>query len=111
MEDVKLALKTLEALADQPGTSASGPVQSLLDRHFATARERLEAGSDPVQVIQEVITAVTRTKKEVEKGLKGWYNALGTVGKAVDKVNSVSQLHSQTLANHSGFPTEPSCYI
>jgi len=91
MEDIQTALTALEALSSQPGTSASGPIQSLLDRHFSTARERLEAGSDPAQVIQELITAVGKTKKEVEKGLKGWYNGLGAVGKAVDKVCTSSR--------------------
>jgi hypothetical protein len=86
MNDIHQALTALEALATQPGTSASGPLQTLLDGHFATARERLEAGSDPAQVVQELMAAVARTKKEVEKGLKGWYNGLGAVGKAVDKV-------------------------
>lgn len=89
MDDIHTALTALEALSSQPGTSASGPLQSLLDKHFLTARQRLESGSDPAQVIQELISAVARTKKEVEKGLKVWYNGLGTVGKAVDKVSPV----------------------
>lgn len=86
MDDIARALTTLEALASQPGSSASGLLQSLLDQHFTVARERLQAGSDPRAVIQELITAVGKSKKEVEKGLKGWYGALGGVGKAVEKV-------------------------
>ena len=88
MNDVDQALSALEALASEPGTSASGPIQSLLDKHFATAREQLQSGSDPTQVIQDLIKAVAKSKKEVEKGLKGWYNGLGIVGKAVEKVSS-----------------------
>lgn len=87
MEDIHQALSALESLASQPGTSASGPLQALLDQHFSVARERLQAGSDPQQVIEELIKAVGKSKKEVEKGLKGWYNALGGVGKAVEKVS------------------------
>jgi hypothetical protein len=87
MNDIHTALTALEALSSQPGTSASGPLQSLLDRHFSAARQSLENGGDPSSVIQELITAVARTKKEVEKGLKVWYNGLGTVGKATDKVS------------------------
>jgi hypothetical protein len=86
MDDINQALSALEALSSQPGTSASGPIQIFLDKHFATAREQLQSGSDPTQVIQDLIKAVAKTKKEVEKGLKGWYNGLGTVGKAVEKV-------------------------
>ncbi|KAI9635619.1 putative negative regulation of gluconeogenesis-related protein [Dioszegia hungarica] len=85
MNDIDQALSALEALASEPGTSASGPIQSLLDKHFATAREQLQSGSDPTQVIQDLIKAVAKSKKEVEKGLKGWYNGLGIVGKAVEK--------------------------
>lgn len=86
MDDIRTSLQALEALSSQPGTSAGGPLQILLDQHFKVAKERIQAGSDPKQVIKELINSVGKSKKEVEKGLKGWYGALGNVGKAVEKV-------------------------
>jgi hypothetical protein len=86
MDDITTALSTLEALSSSPSTSASGPLNALLEQHFSVARQRITAGSDPKQVIQELLNSVARSKKEVERGLKGWYSALGNVGKAVDKV-------------------------
>lgn len=88
MEDITTALAALEKLSSSPSTSASGPLNALLEQQFAVARDRITAGSDPKQVIQELLTSVARSKKEVEKGLKGWYAALGNVGKAVEKVRS-----------------------
>lgn len=85
MEDITTALAALEKLSSSPSTSASGPLNALLEQQFAVARDRITAGSDPKQVIQELLTSVARSKKEVEKGLKGWYAALGNVGKAVEK--------------------------
>lgn len=90
MDDITAALTTLEALSSSPSTSASGPLNALLERQFGVARERIAAGSDPQQVIKELLSSVARSKKEVEKGLKGWYSALGGVGKAVEKVSTAA---------------------
>lgn len=89
--DIENALNALETLASSTSTSSSGPLNSLIDQHFQVARERLTAGSDPKQVIQELQKNVTRAKKDVEKGLKTWYAALGNVGKAVEKVSPSSR--------------------
>lgn len=84
--DVSAALTALEALATASATSSSGPLSTLLDQHFAVARERLLAGAPPKHVITELQGNITRAKKEVEKGLKAWYSALGNVGKSIEKV-------------------------
>ncbi|CAK9784312.1 hypothetical protein CC85DRAFT_296215 [Cutaneotrichosporon oleaginosum] len=83
--DVSAALDALEALAANASTSSSGPLNRLLNEHFTVARERILAGSPPKQVITELQTNLARAKKDVEKGLKAWYSALGNVGKSVDK--------------------------
>lgn len=85
--DVSAALNALEALAANNSTSSSGPLNRLLDEHFAVARERLLAGAAPKHVITELQTNIARAKKDVEKGLKAWYSALANVGKSVDKVS------------------------
>ncbi|WWD21932.1 hypothetical protein CI109_106420 [Kwoniella shandongensis] len=83
--DISTALSALETLSSSTSTSSSGPLNALIDDHFARAKTRISAGEDPKAVITELQKAVGRSKKEVEKGLKGWYSALGNVGKAVDK--------------------------
>ncbi|GMK57716.1 hypothetical protein CspeluHIS016_0405500 [Cutaneotrichosporon spelunceum] len=83
--DVTVALDALEALAANISTSTSAPLTRLLNEHLAVARERILAGSPPTLVIAELQTNLTRAKKDVEKGLKAWYAALGNVGKSVDK--------------------------
>lgn len=85
--DVSAALNALEALAVNSSTSSSGPLNRLLNEHFAVARERIIAGSPPKLVIAELQTSLACAKKDVEKGLKAWYSALGNVGKSVDKVS------------------------
>lgn len=85
--DVSAALEALEALAANNSTSSSGPLNRLLNDHFTVARERLLAGSPPKLVITELQANLARAKKDVEKGLKAWYSALGNVGKSVDKVS------------------------
>ena len=97
MDEISTALSALERLSASPSTSASGPLNALLEQQFGVARERIAAGSDPQQVIKELLASVARSKKEVEKGLKGWYSALGNVGKAVEKVSHASSL---TLVGH-----------
>lgn len=84
--DVSAALGALEALSSTP---TSAPLSTLIDNHIAVARARLEAGAPPKQVIAELQTAVTRSKKEVERGLKAWYAALGGMGKSVEKVSGL----------------------
>ena len=84
---ISIALQALETLSSSPSTSSSGPLNVLLENHFATARSRLEAGDEPQAVISDLQKQVARAKKDVEKGLKTWYGALGNVGKAVDKVS------------------------
>lgn len=88
--DVSAALDALEALASTSATSSSGPLNALLEQHFAVARERILAGSPPKHVIAELQTNVAKAKKQVERGLKTWYAALGNTGKAVEKVSSAS---------------------
>lgn len=108
--DVAGALEALESLSSSPSTSASGPLTALLDQHLAVAKERLHAGSDPKRVIEELQASVTRSKKEVEKGLKGWYGALGNLGKAVDKVRPClfrSRALGACRLKRKGFPTQP----
>ena len=84
--DIASTLSSLEALSSSPSTSSSGPLNILLEVQFAKARRRLEEGEDVKVVIGDLQKSVVRAKKEVEKGLKGWYGALGNVGKAVEKV-------------------------
>ncbi|KAK4685247.1 E3 ubiquitin-protein transferase RMND5, partial [Tremellales sp. Uapishka_1] len=83
--DLQSSLHALEQLASCPSTSSSGPLDALLDIHLTQAKQRLLDGEDPKAVLTELQKTITRTKKEVEKGLKGWYGALGNVGKAVEK--------------------------
>ena len=84
--DISTALSALEALSSSTSTSSSGPLNALLDQHFEGARQRILNGDDPKVVITHLERSVTKAKKDVEKGLKGWYAALGNVGKAVEKV-------------------------
>lgn len=86
--DVSAALTALEALASANATSSSGPLNTLLDAHFAVAKERLLAGAPPKHVITELQAAVAKSKKEVEKGLKAWYAHLGGLGKNIEKVGA-----------------------
>lgn len=86
--DVSAALDALEALASTSATSSSGPLNALLEQHFAVARERILVGSPPKHVIAELQTNIAKAKKQVERGLKTWYAALGNTGKAVEKVSS-----------------------
>ncbi|ORY21462.1 negative regulation of gluconeogenesis-related protein [Naematelia encephala] len=83
--EISAALTALESLASSPSTSSSGPLTILLDKHFSTARQKLLSGEDAALVLSDLQKQVTRAKKDVEKGLKGWYGALGGVGKAVEK--------------------------
>ncbi|WVQ97682.1 hypothetical protein IAU59_004796 [Kwoniella sp. CBS 9459] len=83
--DISAALSALEALSSSTSTSSSGPLNALIDHHFAHAKQRIIAGDDPKTVITDLQKAVKTCKKDVEKGLKSWYGALGNVGKAVDK--------------------------
>lgn len=84
--DIPQALSALEQLASSTSTSSSGPLTTLLDEHFTNAKTSLLSGQDPKTVITDLQKAVIKSKKDVEKGLKGWYGALGGLGKAVDKV-------------------------
>ncbi|WVQ68832.1 uncharacterized protein L199_007041 [Kwoniella botswanensis] len=83
--DISTALSALESLSSSTSTSSSGPLNALIDVQFANAKSRILAGEDPKVVITELQKNVKNGKKEVEKGLKGWYGALGNVGKEVDK--------------------------
>ncbi|ODN96559.1 hypothetical protein L198_04274 [Cryptococcus wingfieldii CBS 7118] len=83
--DIVAALDTLESLSSSTSTSSSGPLHALIDTHFAQAKERILSGDDPKTVVVDLQKLVQKSKKEVDKGLKGWYGALGNVGKAVDK--------------------------
>jgi len=51
------------------------------------AKNSILAGDNPRAVITELQKNVVKAKKDVEKGLKAWYGALGSVGKAVDSVS------------------------
>ena len=82
--DILAALTALEQLSSSISTSSSGPLNALIDQHFSIARDRIVAGSPPKQVIAELQSAVTRSKKDVEKGLKAWYTALNKVGSAIE---------------------------
>lgn len=84
--DIKAALSALETLSSSPSTSSSGPLNALLEDHFAQARQRIAAGEDPKAVITDLQKNVVKAKKEVDKGLRKWYAGLGSVGTAVDKV-------------------------
>jgi len=84
--DIAISLQALEQLSSSTSTSSSGPLKILLDEHFETAKSRLLSGDEPKLVLTDLQKAVTRSKKDVEKGLKAWYAALGNVGKQVDKV-------------------------
>ncbi|OCF42093.1 hypothetical protein I317_04064 [Kwoniella heveanensis CBS 569] len=83
--DISAALSALEALSSSTSTSSSGPLNALIDHQFTQSKQRILAGDDPKTVIVDLQKAVKTCKKDVEKGLKSWYGALGNVGKAVDK--------------------------
>jgi hypothetical protein len=110
--DIDTTLSALEALSSSPSSSSSGPLNALLEDHFANARQRISAGEDPKGVISELQKNVVKAKKEVDKGLRKWYAVLGTVGTAVDKVCAL--IHSPATyrelergeANGSEFPAE-----
>jgi hypothetical protein len=109
MMDISTALIALEQLASSTSTSSSGPLNVLLDEHFSGARQRLLAGEDPKTVIGDLQKSVVRSKKEVEKGLKAWYAALGNVGKSIEKVSTRRRRDATryTLADSPGVPAEP----
>lgn len=88
--EVSSALLALEQLASSTSTSSSGPLNALLDQHFSQAKKRILEGDNPRSVILDLQKSVNKAKKDVEKGLKGWYGALGTLGKSVDKVGRVA---------------------
>ncbi|WRT65168.1 uncharacterized protein IL334_002111 [Kwoniella shivajii] len=83
--DITTALGALESLSSSTSTSSSGPLNALIDNQFNRAKSRIIAGEDPKLVIAELQKSVKNCKKDVEKGLKSWYGALGNVGKEVDK--------------------------
>lgn len=85
--EVSSALLALEQLSSSTSTSSSGPLNALLDEHFTNAKRRILEGDNPRAVITDLQKSVTRAKKDVEKGLKVWYGALGNLGKAVDRVS------------------------
>jgi hypothetical protein len=84
--DISSSLLALEQLSSSPSTSASGPLNALIDTSLTRAKTRIAAGEDARIVLTQLQKDVAKAKKDVEKGLKGWYAALGGVGKAVDKV-------------------------
>lgn len=84
--EIATALIALEQLSSSSATSSSGPLNALLDSHFAQAKERILAGDNPKAVITDLQKDVIKAKKGVEKGLKAWYTGLGNVGKAIDSV-------------------------
>ena len=106
--DISPALLALETLSSSTSTSSSGPLNALLDDHFASARQRILEGDDPATVIADLQKAVVKAKKGVEKGLKAWYAALGKVGKAVEKVGTNLKHNSETkdVDEAIGVPTE-----
>lgn len=104
--DVSAALSALEALASSSATSSSGPLHALLEQHFCVARERILAGSPPKHVIAELQQNVTKAKKQVERGLKTWYAALGNTGKSVEKVS-----RAPFLVLTSGVPADTRSYL
>ncbi|WWC87311.1 uncharacterized protein L201_002200 [Kwoniella dendrophila CBS 6074] len=79
------ALSALESLSSSTSTSSSGPLNALIDDQFTLAKSRILSGEDPKTVITELQKNVKNCKKDVEKGLKSWYGALGNLGKEVDK--------------------------
>ncbi|EIW68576.1 hypothetical protein TREMEDRAFT_71847 [Tremella mesenterica DSM 1558] len=83
--DISTALSTLQSLSSSPSTSASGPLTVLIDDHLTHAKQRLINGENPSEVVTDLQKNVLKAKKEVDRGLKGWYAALGGVGRAVDK--------------------------
>lgn len=85
--EIAAALNALEQLSSSSATSSSGPLNALLDTHFAQAKDRILAGDNPKAVITDLQKDVIKAKKGVEKGLKAWYAGLGNVGKAVDSVS------------------------
>jgi hypothetical protein len=109
---VSTVLTALEQLSASTSTSSSGPLNALIDQHFSRARTRITAGEDPKTVITDLQKAVTRSKKDVEKGLKAWYAALGNVGKQIDKVGPLpEQAQTRSLASDvltaTVIPAEP----
>lgn len=99
--EISTALTALEALSSSTSTSSSGPLNALLDDHFLTAKQRIISGEDPNIVITELQKAVVRAKKDVEKGLKAWYAALGNVGKAVEEVSHGTSTQADGGYRHS----------
>ena len=85
--DISSALSALEALSSSPSTSSSGPLNVLLEDQLARARKRIEDGEDVKVVIGDLQKSVLKAKKDVQKGLAGWYTALQNVGKAVENVD------------------------
>lgn len=92
--EISTALNALDQLSSSISTSSSGPLNALLETHFVTAKNSILAGDNPKAVITELQKNVVKAKKEVEKGLKAWYGALGNVGKAVDAV-SIELSHTE----------------
>ena len=86
--EISTALSALEQHSSSISTSSSGPLNALLEIHFTQAKDRILAGDNPRAVITELQKNVVKAKKDVEKGLKAWYGALGNVSKAVDCVSN-----------------------
>jgi hypothetical protein len=96
--EIQAALSALEQLSSSTSTSSSGPLNNLLETHFIQAKERILAGDNPKAVITDLQKNVVKAKKDVEKGLKAWYGALGNVGKAIDTVSKKAQACINILA-------------
>jgi hypothetical protein len=95
--EISAALSALEALSSSTSTSSSGPLNALLETHFIQAKNSILAGDNPRAVITELQKNVVKAKKDVEKGLKAWYGALGNVGKAVDSVCLIKSMSGNEL--------------
>jgi hypothetical protein len=95
--EISIALSALDALSSSTSTSSSGPLNALLETHFIQAKNSILAGDNPRAVITELQKNVVKAKKDVEKGLKAWYGALGSVGKAVDSVCLVKSISGNEL--------------
>jgi hypothetical protein len=95
--EISAALSALETLSSSTSTSSSGPLNALLETHFIQAKNSIIAGDNPRAVITELQKNVVKAKKDVEKGLKAWYGALGNIGKAVDSVRLVKVIGGNVL--------------
>ena len=95
--EISAALSALATLSSSISTSSSGPLNALLETHFIQAKNSILAGDNPRAVITELQKNVVKAKKDVEKGLKAWYGALGSVGKAVDSVSLVKFIGGNEL--------------